>query len=64
MSDTASATPCRELLPAPKSVSVLWAIGPADVAGELRAGHGAAASETSGRVTVLVHAPRRGRPDS
>jgi conjugative relaxase-like TrwC/TraI family protein len=45
---------------APKSVSVLWAIGPADVVGELRAGHEAAVTEALGYLEREACRARRG----
>ena len=45
---------------APKSVSVLWAIAPPDVAAELRAGHDAAVSEALGYLEREACRGRRG----
>jgi conjugative relaxase-like TrwC/TraI family protein len=45
---------------APKSVSVLWAIAPADVVSELRAGHDAAVTEALGYLERQACRTRRG----
>jgi conjugative relaxase-like TrwC/TraI family protein len=45
---------------APKSVSVLWAVAPADVAGELRARHEAAVAEALGYLEREACHGRRG----